>query len=438
MIYRSRYVLPVDGRVITRGEVLVREGRIVAVGSDLSKIYVDEPVTDLGKCAILPGFVNAHCHLDYTFTRNVFDGKNLWEWIESAAFNRGRKPDLEMVRLSAILGAGELAITGVTCIADSSFTGVAANAIETVGQRGIVYLEIFGQSLGDERVRLLEEKLAAVSELEKTCSSRMRIGISPHSVYSSDRETLEFCAQRCVSSGIPVAIHAAETESETEYLTSGTGPIAELRRRMGYEPMVAGVRPVSYLSQVGLLRAGVCLAHCVDLCEEEVELVACSGVGVAHCPGSNAFLGCGIAPVSELARRGARVGIGTDGAGTHVRFDFFEEMRLALAFQRVRAQDASSVYARDVVEWATKGGAEALGMSDLVGTLEPGKCADFIAVDLTDMLPSEDIWLAVLSRCREDVRLVVVDGVELVRDGRLLGLDISEVRRELEERLSVG
>ncbi|MGQ9455561.1 MAG: amidohydrolase family protein [Armatimonadota bacterium] len=437
MIYRSEYVLPIDGCVITHGEVLVREGRIAAVGSNLSKVYVDEPLTDLGKCALLPGFVNTHCHLDYTFTRNAFDGKNLWEWIESAAFNRARRPDIEVVRLSAILGAGELILTGVTCIADSSFTGAAVDAIEEVGQRGIVYLEIFGQSLGTDRARFIDEKLADVLELGNTCSSRIRIGISPHSVYSSDRETLELCAQRCVSAGIPVAIHASETWAEAEYLISGTGPVAELRRRMGYEPMVAGVRPISYLAQVGLLRAGVCLAHCVDLCEEEVELVACSGVGVAHCPGSNAFLGCGIAPVSELAKRGARVGIGTDSAGTRIRFDFFEEMRLALALQRVRTRDASSVSARDTVEWATRGGAEALGMGNLVGTLEPGKFADLIAVDLADVLPSEDIWLAVLSRCREDVRLVVIDGVELVRDGKLLGLSLSEVRRELEERLSI-
>lgn len=435
MLYRAAYVLPMDGEVVRYGEVLVRDREISAVGKNLASQYPGEPITDLGNCVLLPGFVNSHCHLDYTFARNTVDGKNLWEWLESVAFNRSRKPDEQVVRLSAILGAGELALAGVTCVGDSSFTGLAADALESVGLRGVVYLEVFGQSAGVDYARLFEQKLSQVRELQKRCSKLIRVGISPHSVYTSNREILELCAQAVSDYGLPVSIHVAETWAEAEYLIGGTGPIAELRRRMGYEPMVARMRPVEYVRQIELLRPGVCLAHCVDLTRGEVELIATSGAGVAHCARSNAFLGCGIAPVSQLVQLGGKVGLGTDGAGTCGTLDFFEEMRFALALQRAHVKEASVLYARDVLKMATIGGACVLGLENQVGTLEPGKSADLIAIDISDSLSTEDIWLAVLSCKPEDVRLVVVGGVEVVRSGRLVNVELAEVKAELEERL---
>ncbi|MDH7602371.1 MAG: amidohydrolase family protein, partial [Armatimonadota bacterium] len=297
MIYRAAYVIPMDGRIIPDGELLVRGAQIQQVGSNLSASFPNEPVTDFGKSVLLPGFVNAHSHLDYTFTRRSLDGKSLWEWIESAAFNRARKPDMEIVRLSALLGAAELALSGVTCVADSSFTGVVAEALQAVGLRGIVYLELFGQSAGPDYARVFQEKLAAARELQSKYPRLAGVGLSPHSVYTSNRGVLELCAEACAD-GVPVAIHLAETAAEIDYLMNGAGPIADLRRRMGYEPMTAGMMPVEYLRNAGLLKEGVCLAHCVTLSPSEVELIARSGAGVAHCPQSNAFLGCGIAPAA--------------------------------------------------------------------------------------------------------------------------------------------
>ncbi len=436
MIYRAAYVIPMDGRVISNGEVLVRSGRILQVGNGLSASLPEEPVTDFGKCALLPGFVNTHCHLDYTFTRNSLDGKNLWEWIESAAFNWTRKPHMEIVRLSALLGAAELALSGVTCVADSSFTGLSAEALQLIGLKGIVYLELFGQSARADYARVFDEKLSAAQELRNKYPRLATVGLSPHSVYTSNREILELCAEAC-GKGVPIAIHLAETTAEIDYLLNGTGPIADLRRRMGYEPMTTGMKPAEYLHDVGLLRKGVCVAHCVALTASEIELVARSGVGVAHCPKSNAFLGCGISPMAELVWSGAVVGLGTDSAGTCLRFDFFEEMRSALAMQRARAQDAAVVSAKDVIELATIGGARALGLDSRIGTLEPGKSADFVTVDLSDVLPTEDIWLAILSRNVGKVHTVVVNGEDVVKSGKLQSLDRAHILAELEECLKV-
>ncbi|MDH7602726.1 MAG: amidohydrolase family protein, partial [Armatimonadota bacterium] len=138
-----------------------------------------------------------------------------------------------------------------------------------------------------------------------------------------------------------------------------------------------------------------------------------------------------------LVALGARIGLGTDSPGTCVRFDFFEEMRLALALQRASGREAGILSAREVIELATIGGARALGLADRVGTLEPGKRADFVVLDVSEMLPTEDIWLSVLSGGPENVRAVVVDGVLIVENGELQGLDRSEILSELKERLRV-
>jgi 5-methylthioadenosine/S-adenosylhomocysteine deaminase len=299
----------------------------------------------------------------------------------------------------------------------------------------VVYLELFGQSAGSNYDQLFSEQLDHIRQIQADSSPLVRTGLSPHAIYTSNRGLLKLCAEACAELDLPIALHLAETWAEVDYSLDGTGPLAEWRERLGYEPMVNGVRPAEYLDEIGLLRDGVCLGHCVYLSESEVQLVAASGASVAHCPRSNAYLGAGIAPVTDLLASGARVGIGTDSAGSCMRFDFFEEMRFALGLQRARAEDATVLTAKRVLELASLGGARALGLSDRIGSLEPGKRADMIAVDLGGMLPGEDIWLHLISRSPRDVRLVVVDGVEVASDGRLANVDAGACAAELRARM---
>ncbi len=215
---------------------------------------------------------------------------------------------------------------------------------------------------------------------------------------------------------MPTCVHIAETDAEAQYTVSGTGPIADLRRRQGYEPMVSGKRPVRVLEDAGLLRGGTLLAHCVHLEDDEIELIAASGAGVAHCPRSNAYLGAGVMRLGRMRQAGVRTGLGTDSAASCLTLDFFEEMRFALGLHRAFAEDAGALLAKDVLELATAGGAQALGLDDRIGRLEPGMRADMIAIDLGSMLPGEDVHLAVISRTPADVKLRLVDGVELEPD----------------------
>ncbi|MCL5103256.1 MAG: amidohydrolase family protein [Armatimonadetes bacterium] len=420
MIYQARYVLPMDGGIIDNGEVMVDDGRIAAVGTGLDEQHPDEPVRDLGCCALLPGFVNAHSHIEYTMARSRVDGLNLWDWINAVGYRRGQVPPYEALVGSALLGAARCACSGITCLGDSSFSGAAADAIEALGLRGVVYLELFGQSMGDNYVQDFAAKLDTASNRQADASSRLTFGLSPHTIYTSNAEVLKLCAQACTDADTPIALHLAETEAEAEYSMHGTGPIADWRASLGYEPMVSGLRPARYLLDLGLLRKGVCLAHCVDISDDEIDLISKSGASVAHCPRSNAYLGTGIAPLQGFLTAGACVGIGTDSAASCLTLDFFEEMRFALGLARANAKDAGALTAKEVLRLATAGGAEALGLSDRIGTLEPGKRADMVAVDLTEMMPEEDIHLAILLRRPGDVKLTLVDGVEIVRDGSLM------------------
>lgn len=431
MIYRARYILPITSDPIECGEVLVEDGAIKAVGTGLSEALPEQPRRDLGSAVLLPGFVNAHTHLEYTFRLPPRDGLNLWDWIEATGFGLGRTPDPEVLAASAMFGAAQCALSGVTCAADSSYSGASAAAIDAVGIRGTVCREIFGQSLGEGYKNGLDRLLDELHEMRGRLSGRIRMGVSPHSVYTSNRELLELCAGLCDSAGIPVALHLAETRAEADYLTQGSGPLTDMRRKMGREPMGAGMRPVPYLRETGLLRKGVCLAHCVDVTPEEVEMIASSGAGVAHCPRSNAMLGAGIAPLPGLTAAGARVGIGTDSPASSLNLDFIEELRFALAIHRANAEDAGALMAKDVLRQATIGGAQALGMEREIGSLEAGKRADVVAIRLDPARAAADPHLAVLASAAKDVALVLVDGEPVVEKGGLTRVDMSDCESRL-------
>lgn len=431
MIYRARYIVPIASSPIEHGEVLIENGLIKAVGKGLSEAFPGQPGRDLGNAALMPGFVNAHTHLEYTLRQPPRDGLNLWEWLEQTGFGPGHTPGLEVLAASAETGAAECALSGVTCVGDCSFSGVSARAIDAVGIRGVVYREIFGQSLGEKHGDALRRLLDEASRTCDELSDRVMPGISPHSVYTSNRGLLELCARISESDGVPIALHAAETRAEADYLIRGAGPLAHMRRKLGREPMAAGMRTAPYLQETGLLRKGVCLAHCVDLLPEEVSLIASSGAGVAHCPRSNALLGAGIAPVPGLNRAGARVGIGTDSSASCLTLDFLEELRFALAIHRASAEDAGVLMAKDVLRQATLGGAEALGLDREIGSLEAGKRADLIAIDLGRMAEDADLCLAILASSPDDVVLVIVDGEIVAEKGRLTRIDVSECEKRL-------
>lgn len=376
-VVSADWVVPVEGPPIRDGAVAIDDaGGVAAVG----------PTSELGEghryggCVILPGFVNAHSHLEYAMYAGFGDGLDFPTWI---ALHIERKQRIDLADMEAIarLGALECLRSGITTVGDCSFIGAAATACADTGLRGIVYLEVFGQADTQiaERFEPMRKRIASA------LSDDVRLGISPHAPYTAGLDLY----RACDALGLPIATHLAESESETRFLRDGTGPWEAFADWLVAPPGTTGIRE---LEQAGLLGPHVLAAHCVQADEEEIEILAAGDVAVAHCPRSNALLGCGIAPLRALREAGIRVCIATDSPASTPSFDMFDEMRAAIATARARERRPDALTAADALELATLGGAQALGREDSLGSLIPGKRADLTVLSLaeTPFIPWED------------------------------------------------
>ncbi len=376
-VYTADWVLPVEGPPIEAGAVVVEDGRIAAVGT----------TEDLGEgtryddAVIVPGFVNAHSHLEYAVYAGFGDGLgDFAEWVTLHILRKARIGWDEYVDV-AKLGAAQCLASGVTTVGDCSYSGATALACAELGLRATVYLEVFGS----DPPRALEHFAAIRDRAGDAFSERVRPGVSPHAPYSVSIELYEACAEL----GLPIATHISESRSEVQYLLTGTGAWG------GYKDLLVpapGKTGTHLLAEHDLLGPNVVVAHCVVLDEDEIGLLASTGTGVAHCPRSNGALGCGVAPLAELRAAGARVGVGTDSPASAPSFDFFEELRSVVLSARARAARPDVLSAAETLELGTLGSARALGLDGEIGSLVPGKRADFAVVSLegSAYLPWED------------------------------------------------
>jgi 5-methylthioadenosine/S-adenosylhomocysteine deaminase len=411
-VLSADWVLPLEGAPIEGGAVAIDGRRIVAVGTS------DElgHGTRFDDAAIVPGFVNAHTHLEYAVYGGFGDG--LGDFAEWIALHVQRKSQIgwdEFVDI-ARLGAAQCLASGVTTVGDCSYSGATAVACAELGLRATVYLEVFGSdaNAGLERFARIRDRA------EDSFSERVRPGVSPHAPYSVSLELYRACAEL----GLPIATHISESASEVTYLLRGEGAWSGYRHLLVDPPGSTGTR---LLAEHGLLGPQVVAAHCVVVDEEEIELLASTATGVAHCPRSNAALGCGVAPLAELRAAGARVGVGTDSPASAPSFDFFEELRSVVLSARARARRPDVLSAAEALELATLGSARALDLDDEVGSIAPGKRADMAIVSLegSPYLPWEDPAAAVVFGGSPDrVIATYVDGEARYEKG---GMDWHEL-----------
>jgi 5-methylthioadenosine/S-adenosylhomocysteine deaminase len=384
------WVLPLDGPPVEGGLVRYEDARVVEVTTGRAERHFAD-------AAILPGFVNAHSHLEYANYGGFGDGMPFGPWIATHVERKGRLGPDEMLAV-ARLGALDSLRSGITTTADYSFSGAAVAAARELGLRAIVYLEVFALDPA-VAARQWEERRAQVEE-----SELVRVGISPHAPYTCSLETYRFC----LSLGVPVGTHLAESANEVEWLLHGAGPLAAIA---GWLVPPTGERPVASLEAV--LGPELLCAHCVEVDEDEIALLAARDVPVAHCPRSNALLGCGIAPLAELRDAGVTVGLGTDSPASTPSFDVFEELRIAVALARARERRAEALSADEALALATTEAARALRLDAEVGTLTPGKRADLTVVSLagSPYHPVEDPAAAVVFGGSPDrVLETIVDG----------------------------
>ncbi len=310
----AEWVVPVEGPPIENGAVAIADdGTIAEVGAsaDLG------PGEHYDGCVIVPGFVNAHSHLEYATYAGFGDGLPFVPWIGMHVARKQALDPEDMVAIATI-GALECLRSGITTIGDCSFSGAAAAAAAATGLRAIVYLEVFGRD-----VSALDRFHELHSAIAPLLSDLIAVGVSPHAPYTCTVEVYRACAEL----GLPLATHFAESPAEREWLVAGRGDWSPLASLLVPPPGETGIR---LLAAAGLLGPGLTAAHCVHADPEEIELLAEHGVGVAHCPRSNGFLGCGIAPLEELRTAGVPVSIATDSPASTPSFDLFEELRCAI------------------------------------------------------------------------------------------------------------
>ena len=436
-VYRAAWVLPVSAPPIPDGALAVAGERIVGVGpaDELAASSPQAAVVDLDQAIIMPGFINCHSHVEYTSFRGILDDAEFGDWILSLIdVKASLSPDEYLV--SARLGVMEAISSGITTVADTSYSGVTLEAAAESGLRGRLYLEIFGvdDSRLDETMARVERRLAAA---RAAAPPRFEVGLAPHATYTVSSRLYKAVAARARAEGLKLLSHVAESREEATYVRSGSGKFAhDFREKMGWERMLVqpyGVSPIKYLQQWDVFDRDFLAVHCVQVNRDDIRILKTKGVAVAHCPKSNAKLGCGVAPLTDLLHEGVRVGLGTDSPASSNIMDMFDEMRTMLFLQRAVEKDVSVLDAPACVRIATLGGAEALGLEQSVGSLEPGKLADFIAVDVSrsHFAPVDDPYSAlVYGANQDDVTLTVVGGEQLYRDRAHIGLDAESIRRD--------
>ena len=419
-ILSADYVLPISTVPINDGAVAVDGSRIVAVGTkdEIIRQYPTASHVNFGKAAILPGFVNCHSHLEVTAMRGALDDveHDFSAWLLKLNGLRAELSD-DDIRAAAVAGTVEGAQAGVTCFGDIGRMGHAGlHALETVGLRGIVFQETEfsadNRTADDDFLKLATK----YEELKGGETDLVRVGLSPHSPYTVGSRLFELIAQYAILNRVPMTIHAAESADEHELLTQGTGFFTEVYEKYGVEWNSPHCTPIEYLERLGVLSTQPLLAHCVKVSDSDIAKIAANGAKIAHCPKSNAKFGHGYAPFEKFLDAGIATGLGSDSVASNNVCDMLEESRFAALIARNREGSERFITAKEMLETATLGGAKALGLDHLIGTLEPGKQADIAVISLTNAVqrPVKDIHPAlVFSSNARDTILTMVAGDEV-------------------------
>lgn len=438
-----------ERRRIEDGGIFVRDKVVEAVGSTGELPQEADRVINASGMIVLPGLVNTHHHLYQTLTRALpaVQDVELFDWLRTL-YPLWAELTGEAVYVSALVGLAELILSGCTTTTDHLYlfpNDVSLDdEIRAARELGIRFHPCRGSmSLGrsqgglppDRVVQSEEDILADCQRVieayhDPQPHAMCRIVLAPCSPFSVTPELMRGSAALARRHGLHLHTHVAETLDEENFCLGKVG-----------------CRPVEYMEQLGWVGPDVSYAHAIYLNQEEIELLAETGTGVAHCPSSNMRLGSGIAPIREILDAGVKVGLAVDGSASNDSSHTLAEARMAMLLQRVQ-KGAGALSAQEALEMATLGGAAVLGRDD-IGSLEAGKAADFIAIDL-NRLEYAGAWhdpLAALVFCAPaNVDLSVINGRIVVEDGRLVGFDLDEIvarhnqisRQMLERATDVG
>ena len=410
------------------GAVVVEGDSIAAVGltSEILKSYTSEEIINCNGNILMPGLVNIHTHLPMNMLRGLADDLRLDVWLQGYVWPVEHEfVTPEFVRLGTQIACTELIRSGVTCFADMYFfEDTVAEVAAEFGLRAVCSQTVLKYPTPD--AHSYEEAIEATRKMIKKWKNHPLIvpSIAPHAAYTCPPEILHACTEVALEYDVPIHTHIAETADEVENMRKETGmPV------------------VPYLKKQGLFEAKVFAAHCVHIDEGEMRTLKHSNVGVSHNPSSNLKLASGIAPVRKMLENGLNVGIGTDGAASNNDLDFFEEIRLASFLAKGSSGDPTAIPAQKTLEMATRIGAQAIHLGDITGSIEVGKRADMILIDIhtihnsprfnhSEYAPYAQIVYAGKST---DVTDVMVNGKWLMRNHQLAGINENEMMIKSQE-----
>ena len=415
LLKNIRYLITQNAKreVLENKDVLIENSEIKGIGTNLTD---DGEIIDCSEKIVMPGLINTHTHAAMNLYRGISDNKKLQDWLQEDIFPAEAKLEAQDVYYGSLLAIIEMLQTGTTCFNDMYFfADEIAKACEESGIRGRIsrfVMDIDGE--GEKRLKESKDFLESYKNNEL-----IRPVVAPHSVYTCSKEYLEKVLKQARKHNAPIHIHISETETENKDCQEEYGK-----------------SPTEYLNELGLLGEKNIGAHGVWLSDKDIELLKKSGTGVAHCPCSNMKLGSGRASISKMS--GINIGLGTDGAASNNNLNMFEEMKFASLLQKLN--DSTQMSGQKVLDIATIEGAKALNIENNVGSIEEGKKADIIMIDLDEvsMTPrygKKGVISNLVFSFNGKISDSIVNGEFALRDGEVPNIDVEKVRKEVQERV---
>lgn len=408
-------------RIIENGAVAVSKGQIVGVGTtaEITRKYSSKQIINAKGKVVIPGLINTHTHIPMGLFRGIADDLDLQEWLTKYIFPaEAKNVDEAFVRAGTRLGLAELIRGGTTTYCDMYyFEDAIADETAKAGVRGVL-----GQTLIDFPApdnKTFDEAVIYTEKFVKKWQGHNLIipAVAPHAPYTVSEEHLKTSKNLSDRLNAPLVMHLAEAETETEFI----------------EQKHQGIRPIEYAEKIGFLSDKLIAAHVVQANEKELDILKDRGVGIAHNPQSNMKLAAGVAPVPMMLAKGLRLGLGTDGAASNNDLSIWEEMDTAAKLHKVFAKDPKIVSAEEVFTMATVGGARALHLENIIGSLEAGKRADIVIVDFDSIhqTPMYNVFSHLVYATKSnDVSTVIIDGRLIMRDKNLLTLNESAIKKD--------
>ncbi len=409
-----------ERRVIEDGAVAVRDGKITFVGSrSQAKGFRAKQVVNADGKVVIPGLINTHTHIPMGLFRGIADDLDLQEWLTQYIFPAEAKNVNEtFVRAGTRLGLAELIKGGTTTYCDMYyFEDAIADETAKAGVRGVLGETLIDFPAPDNKT--FDDALKYTETFIKKWQGHKLIvpAVAPHAPYTVSEEHLLKSRDLSERLNAPLVIHLAEANTETEFI----------------QQKHKGLRPIEFVEKIGFLTNRTIAAHVIQANQSELEILKRRDVGIAHNPQSNMKLAAGVAPVPAMLKLGMRLGLGTDGAASNNDLSLWEEMDTAAKLHKVFSGDPKVVSAKEVFEMATLGGARALHMEDLIGSIETGKRADITIVDFSSInqTPMYNVYSHLVYATKaEDVDTVIIDGRIVMRARRLLTLNESAIKKD--------